>query len=95
MAAVLMTAVRLMMETEENDSGVISESRQLVNFHFCRHPTIVINKVIMQPQQGVWVYFKSFFFFLLPRSIVDHMGREEEGLNMQLVGMQIGKGFSF
>lgn len=84
----LMTAVRLMMETEENDSRVISESRQRVNFHFCRHPTIVINKVIMQPQQGAWVYFKSFFFFFfLPRSIVDHMGREEEGLNMQLVGM--------
>lgn len=81
-----MTAARLMMETEENGSGVISESRQHVNFHFCRHPTIVINKVIMQPQQDAWAYFKS-CFFLLPRSTVDHMGREKEGLNMQLVGM--------
>lgn len=49
---VLMTAARLMMESEENGSGVISESRQHVNFHFCQHPTIVISKVIMQPQQG-------------------------------------------
>lgn len=79
-----MTVARLIMETEENDSGVISESRQRVNFHFCWHPTIVINKVIMQPQQGAWAYFKSFFF--IAQKYSRPYGEGERGLKYAVSG---------
>lgn len=73
------------METEENGSGVISESRQHVNFHFCRHPTIVINKVIMQPQQGAWAYFKSCYFFIAQKYSQPY-GEGERGLKYAVSG---------